>query len=69
MTTDGCVPASAADDGDAGATPGRQESAGAAPRVVSSATLLAGAAQIAIRHRQTLYFLRETRFGKLILTK
>ncbi len=39
------------------------------PRVVSSETLLAGASQLAILHNQTLYFLRQTRFGKLILTK
>ena len=40
-----------------------------APRVVESGTLLAGRAQIAIRHNNTIYFLRETRYGKLILTK
>jgi hemin uptake protein HemP len=39
------------------------------PRVVTSETLLAGASQLAILHKQTLYFLRQTRFGKLILTK
>jgi hemin uptake protein HemP len=39
------------------------------PRVVSSDTLLAGASQLAILHKQTIYFLRQTRFGKLILTK
>ncbi|HEX5864580.1 MAG TPA: hemin uptake protein HemP [Casimicrobiaceae bacterium] len=39
------------------------------PRLISSAALLAGQAQLAIRHRETMYFLRETRFGKLILTK
>ncbi|HTS20868.1 MAG TPA: hemin uptake protein HemP [Casimicrobiaceae bacterium] len=38
-------------------------------RVIDSATLLGGGAQLAIRHRETVYFLRETRFGKLILTK
>jgi hemin uptake protein HemP len=38
-------------------------------RVVDSDALLAGAAQLAIRHRETIYFLRQTRFGKLILTK
>ena len=36
---------------------------------VSSETLLGGRSQLAIRHRQTTYFLRQTRFGKLILTK
>jgi len=43
--------------------------AGDEPRVVESATLLAGRAQIAIRHNNSIYFLRETRHGKLILTK
>jgi hemin uptake protein HemP len=53
----------------------REGAAGRAPggepgtRVVDSATLLAGGSQLAIRHRETVYFLRETRFGKLILTK
>jgi hemin uptake protein HemP len=45
------------------------QAAGATPRVVSSDKLLRGASQLAILHRQDLYFLRETRFGKLILTK
>jgi hemin uptake protein HemP len=39
------------------------------PRVISSDALLAGASQLAILHKQTVYFLRQTRFGKLILTK
>jgi hemin uptake protein HemP len=39
------------------------------PRVVNSDALLAGASQLAILHNQTIYFLRQTRFGKLILTK
>jgi hemin uptake protein HemP len=39
------------------------------PRVISSDTLLAGASQLAILHNPTIYFLRQTRFGKLILTK
>ncbi len=39
------------------------------PRVVTSDSLLAGASQLAILHKQTTYFLRQTRFGKLILTK
>jgi len=38
-------------------------------RVVSSSSLLAGATQLAILHNETVYFLRQTRFGKLILTK
>ena len=40
-----------------------------APRMVSSAALLAGRTQLAILHNETVYFLRRTRFGKLILTK
>jgi hemin uptake protein HemP len=39
------------------------------PRMVTSATLLAGRTQLAILHNETIYFLRHTRFGKLILTK
>ena len=42
---------------------------GAAPRVIHSTTLLAGASQLAIMHNETIYFLRQTRLGKLILTK
>ena len=41
----------------------------ASDRIVSSEALFAGRAQIAIRHNQAVYFLRRTRFGKLILTK
>jgi len=41
----------------------------ASQRVVSSSSLLAGATQLAILHNETVYFLRQTRFGKLILTK
>ena len=40
-----------------------------APRMISSAALLAGRTQLAILHNETIYFLRRTRFGKLILTK
>jgi hemin uptake protein HemP len=39
------------------------------PRVVTSDTLLRGESQLAILHERTVYFLRRTRFGKLILTK
>jgi hemin uptake protein HemP len=42
---------------------------GASPRVVDSDSLLGGASQLAILHKETVYFLRQTRFGKLILTK
>jgi len=47
----------------------QQEGSRVLPRVVRSDSLLAGASQLAILHNDTLYFLRETRFGKLILTK
>jgi len=39
------------------------------PRVVTSEALLLGESQLAILHDRTVYFLRKTRFGKLILTK
>jgi len=41
----------------------------ASPRVVNSAALLEGRSQLAILHNETVYFLRQTRLGKLILTK
>jgi hemin uptake protein HemP len=47
----------------------RQTESSALPRVVRGDALLGGALQLAILHNETLYFLRETRFGKLILTK
>ncbi len=40
-----------------------------APRVINSSALMAGQSQLAILHNETLYFLRQTRLGKLILTK
>jgi hemin uptake protein HemP len=46
----------------------RHEDAGS-PRVVESSALLDGRSQLAILHNETVYFLRQTRFGKLILTK
>jgi hemin uptake protein HemP len=39
------------------------------PRVVRSDSLFAGATQVAIEHDHAIYFLRQTRSGKLILTK
>ena len=39
------------------------------PRVVTSDALLRGESQLAILHERTVYFLRRTRLGKLILTK
>ena len=41
----------------------------AASRVVQSDALFAGHAQLAIVHERTVYILRKTRLGKLILTK
>jgi hemin uptake protein HemP len=58
-----------ANDSTAAASPARQQGTDASPRVVTSDSLLAGASQLAILHNQTIYFLRQTRFGKLILTK
>ena len=42
---------------------------GAARVVVSSESLLRGQGQLTIRHRNETYILRQTRHGKLILTK
>jgi hemin uptake protein HemP len=41
----------------------------ASPRVVDSTALLDGRSHLAILHNETVYFLRQTRLGKLILTK
>jgi hemin uptake protein HemP len=68
VTTDRAEPNDRPDDGTA-VEPAARDAIGASPRVVSSDTLLAGGSQLAILHRQTTYFLRQTRFGKLILTK
>ena len=53
------------------AAPARDASpaAAATPRVVTSDALLRGESQLAILHERTVYFLRRTRLGKLILTK
>ena len=69
MMTERVAMAEVADDGTAGSPPARREGPDASPRVVTSESLLAGTAQLAILHNQTIYFLRQTRFGKLILTK
>ena len=45
------------------------QAAAAAARVVTSDALLRGESQLAILHERTVYFLRRTRLGKLILTK
>jgi hemin uptake protein HemP len=39
------------------------------PRTITSEALLRGESQLAILHERTVYFLRRTRLGKLILTK
>ena len=39
------------------------------PRTITSEALLRGDSQLAILHERTVYFLRRTRLGKLILTK
>ncbi|HET7793135.1 MAG TPA: hemin uptake protein HemP [Rhizobacter sp.] len=43
--------------------------AGEAVQRISSDVLLAGAQEVQIEHRGTLYRLRQTSLGKLILTK
>jgi hemin uptake protein HemP len=68
MTERAASTGSAADREPSAPSAGREPNDGS-PRVVSSDTLLAGASQLAILHKQTIYFLRQTRFGKLILTK
>ncbi len=69
MATEDAGNVGAADATGAGKTPEGAESTDRTPRVVTSESLLAGASQLAILHDRTLYFLRETRYGKLILTK
>ena len=69
MMTERVATADVADERTAAAPPARPDGTGASPRVVTSDSLLAGTAQLAILHNQTIYFLRQTRFGKLILTK
>jgi hemin uptake protein HemP len=61
-TPEGVVPALAT-------SPPDRHQGSDSPRVVSSDMLLAGRSQLAILHNETIYFLRQTRFGKLILTK
>ena len=58
---------------DAGSAAPGPASAGAddtgAASAVSSTALFGGRSQLAIRHGEAVYYLRQTRFGKLILTK
>jgi hemin uptake protein HemP len=58
---------SRADDATVDTTPSRD--AALLPRAVSSEALLAGASRLAIVHNSTVYYLRQTRLGRLILTK
>ena len=68
MNTERFAPDPLADDQSAG-THLPVPRAQASPRVVTSDSLLEGATHLAIEHNGTIYFLRKTRFGKLILTK
>jgi hemin uptake protein HemP len=71
MTSDRDAPAEAPAGREpvADALPAGPEQVGVTPRVVTSESLLGGATQLAILHDRTFYFLRQTRYGKLILTK
>jgi hemin uptake protein HemP len=69
MTTEDSGPRGADDAARAETQPEGPDPADRTPRVVTSESLLAGASQLAILHDRTLYFLRQTRYGKLILTK
>ena len=71
MATEGNAPADAlaGRESVADALPQGAERTDGALRVVTSESLLAGATQLAILHDRTTYFLRQTRYGKLILTK
>jgi hemin uptake protein HemP len=69
MMTERTRTAAAAVESSACAQPAPHEGTVPLPRVVTSDSLLAGGSQLAILHNQTIYFLRKTRFGKLILTK
>ena len=63
------VPSVGTPDGSLAETRAEPDDHGDTPRVVTSESLLGGASQLAILHDRTLYFLRQTRYGKLILTK
>ena len=69
MTTEDPGPRGADDGARAETKPEGKDPGDGTPRVVTSESLLAGASQLAILHDCTLYFLRQTRYGKLILTK
>jgi hemin uptake protein HemP len=63
------APSGEGDDASRKELEGQPPSGHATPRVIRSDSLLAGQSQLAIVHNETIYFLRQTRFGKLILTK
>jgi len=67
--SDSSAPAQRAASGAAHASAPQARGESGTPRVVRSDTLLGGQSQLAILHNETVYFLRQTRFGKLILTK
>ncbi len=46
-----------------------QNASDTVPRLLSSQNLLQGAKTVAIEHNGSIYQLRATKFGKLILTK
>jgi hemin uptake protein HemP len=69
MSKDDCSPLRAGHYAQGDRHARQYEGSSALPRVVRSDALLAGASQLAILHNDTLYFLCETRLGKLILTK
>ena len=57
-------------DADARDTAQTSTSAGdSTTRIVKSEDLLGGRSQLAIRHNDAIYVLRQTKLGKLILTK
>ena len=69
MQADRPAPHSVPNDDSEAKSESPQPQSAATPRVMHSAALLGGQSQLAILHNETVYFLRQTRFGKLILTK
>ena len=69
MQADRPAPDSVTDDESAALPEPQQRQSAGASRVMHGAALLGGQSHLAILHNETVYFLRQTRFGKLILTK
>jgi hemin uptake protein HemP len=69
MQADRPAPDNLPEDQSAALSENHRSPSAAVPRVMHSAALLGGQSQLAILHNETVYFLRQTRFGKLILTK